>query len=76
MIIQLCKKSVERVGAAGKAMLGTLRDNEHSIVLKDCLDRCMACDKGLIIATVEGTPVSGLGPDKILAMVEALAEDE
>lgn len=75
MIIQLCKKSIERLGAEMKPLLSALREHEHSLTIKDCLDRCQACDKGVIIATVDGTPVSALQPAKLLATVAALAED-
>jgi len=73
VIIHLCKKSLDRVDA--KPMLATLRDQEHSIVIKDCLDRCQACDKGVLIGTADGTPVSAVTPAKLLATIAALAED-
>jgi uncharacterized protein YuzB (UPF0349 family) len=76
VIIQLCKKAVDRIGGAGKPMLSSLRDQEHSVVLKDCLDRCLACDKGLLIATVDGMAISALTPEKLLATVATMAEDE
>lgn len=75
MIVQFCKKSLDRIGAAAKPMLSTLRDEEHTVTIKDCLERCQACDKQLIIATADGTPVSAVDPAKILATVAALAED-
>jgi hypothetical protein len=75
VIIQFCKKSIERLGAEMKPMLATLRDQEHTVTIKDCLDRCQACDKQLIIATADGTPISAVNPAKILATVAALAED-
>jgi uncharacterized protein YuzB (UPF0349 family) len=75
VIIQFCKKSIERLGAEMKPMLSALRDQEHTVTIKDCLERCQACDKQLIIATADGTPVSAVNPAKILATVAALAED-
>jgi uncharacterized protein YuzB (UPF0349 family) len=75
VIVQFCKKSIERLGAAMKPMLSTLRDEEHTVTTKDCLERCQACDKQLIIATADGTPISAADPAKILATVAALAED-
>jgi hypothetical protein len=74
--IQLCKKSIERLGSGQKPLLSSLREQEHTIIVKDCLDRCMGCDKGLIIATVDGAPVSAVNPAKLLATVAELAEAE
>jgi hypothetical protein len=76
VIVQFCKKSLERLGAEMKPMLSTLRDQEHTVTIKDCLERCQACDKQLIIATAGGAPVSAVSPAKILATVAALADDE
>jgi hypothetical protein len=76
VIVQLCKKSLDRLGAAQKPLLSALRDGEHTVVVKDCLDRCTACDKGLIIATADGMPLSAINPAKLLATVAELAEDE
>jgi hypothetical protein len=75
VIVQFCKKSIERLGAEMKPMLSTLRDQEHTVTIKDCLERCQACDKLLIIATADGAPISAVNPAKILATVAALAED-
>jgi uncharacterized protein YuzB (UPF0349 family) len=74
--VQLCKKSIERLGAGMKPLISALRDQEHSLLIKDCLDRCMACDKGLIIAAADGMPLSAAAPDKLLASIAALAEDD
>ena len=76
MNLQFCKKSLDRLGADGQPMLASLRELEHSIVIKDCLDRCQACDKGLIIASAGGMPVSAVQPRKLLATVAALAADD
>ena len=76
MMIQLCKKSLDRIGAAGKQLVDDLREREHSPIIKDCLDRCTACDKGLIIATAGGFPLSAAKPEKLLAGVDELAADE
>ncbi len=75
MIIQLCKKAIERLGPEQKPLLSSLRDQEHTLVVKDCLDRCQACDKGLIIATVDGMPVSAGTAAKLLATVAELSDD-
>ena len=76
MIIQLCKKSVDRLGAQAKPMLSSLRDEEHSLVLKDCLDRCQACDKGLIIASVDGIALSAVDVASFQDKLAQLAADE
>ena len=75
MNIQLCRKSVERLGAEMKPLLESLREAEHTVVLKDCLERCQACDKQIIIASVDGMPVSAVTATKLLATVAELAED-
>jgi hypothetical protein len=75
VIVQFCKKSIERLGAEMKPMLSALRDQEHTVTIKDCLDRCQACDKNLIIANGDGMPISAVDPAKILATVAALADD-
>jgi hypothetical protein len=75
VIIQLCKKGLDRLGAEARPLLSSLREQEHSVVIKDCLDRCIGCDKGLIIASVDGMPVSAASPAKLLATVAELAED-
>jgi uncharacterized protein YuzB (UPF0349 family) len=73
--IQLCKKAIERLGPSMKPLLSSLRDQEHTVIVKDCLDRCLACDKGLLIAAVDGMPVSAANPAKLLATVAELADD-
>jgi hypothetical protein len=74
--IQLCNKSVARLGAGAKPMLSSLREQEHSVVLKDCLERCQACDKGLIIATVDGMPLSAIDAAAFVDKLAQLAADE
>lgn len=75
MIILLCKKGLERLGAGMQPLLSSLREAEHTLVVKDCLDRCQGCDKGLLIASVDGMPVSAGTAAKLLATVAELAED-
>jgi hypothetical protein len=76
VIIQLCRKSVERLGAGAKPMLSSLREQEHSVALKDCLERCQACDKGLIIATVDGMALSAIDARAFADKLAQLAADE
>jgi hypothetical protein len=76
MNIQLCKKSLERLGGPAQAMVSSLRDQEHTIVVKDCLDRCGGCQQGLVIASVDGMPVSTRDVAGFVAQVAELAADE
>ena len=75
MRITLCKKSVLRLGPDAEPVLEALREREHETTLSDCLQRCQACDLGLLIATADGMPLSGKTTDKILRSVDELAED-
>jgi uncharacterized protein YuzB (UPF0349 family) len=74
MQVQLCKKSIERPG--GDALVEALQDREHTVIVKDCLNRCQGCNLGLFIAVADGSPLSGKTADKILADVDELAADE
>ncbi|MSP61901.1 MAG: hypothetical protein EXR72_16525 [Myxococcales bacterium] len=76
MQIQLCKKSIERLGAGLAPVLSALRDREHSPVVKDCLDRCQRCDLGFVIATADGTPMSVRSVDQLLLDLDALAAED
>ncbi len=75
MQVKLCRKSLERLGAVGAALPAQLDAREHTVVLKDCLDRCQGCQLGLVIATADGTPLSARTVDKFLADLDALADD-
>jgi hypothetical protein len=76
MMIQLCKKGLDRLGAGGTALVSSLREREHMPVLKDCLDRCQGCDKGLLIANADGMPLSAATAAKLLASLDDLADNE
>ena len=73
MQIRLCKKSVNRLGADAAELMEQLHTREHAVELKDCLQRCQACDLGLIIAQADGMPLSGKTIEKILGSVDELA---
>ena len=75
MKIELCKKSLERLGPGQDDFTSALRDREHSLVVKDCLNRCQGCLLGLVIATVDGAPVSTRTAEAFLADVDELAAD-
>jgi hypothetical protein len=75
--VELCRKSVERLGAPLAPLLSELRDREHTPVLKDCLNRCQKCELGFAIATADGTPLGASSVTALLADIDALAaEDE
>jgi hypothetical protein len=76
MNILLCKRGLDRLDGAGKSLLAALRDEEHSPVVKDCLDRCQGCDKGLLIATADGMPLSAFTAEKLLANIADLAAED
>lgn len=75
MQVKLCKKSVARLGDGAAQLLDALSAREHSVELKDCLQRCQACDLGVIIAQADGMPLSGKTIEKILGTVDALVDD-
>ena len=74
--IQLCKKSVERLPGALPSVLSALRDREHSPVVKDCLNRCEACERGGLIAIADGMTMSAPTFDAFLNDLEALAAED
>lgn len=74
MMIQLCKKSLERLEQNGATLLATLEEREHSTVVKDCLNRCQGCQLGLVIATVDGAPMSARTVEKFLGDLAELEE--
>jgi hypothetical protein len=57
-------------------MLSSLREQEHSVALKDCLERCQGCDKGFIIATVDGVALSAIDAPAFAEKLAQLAADE
>jgi hypothetical protein len=76
VIIQLCKRSVDRLGPPSQALVSSLREEEHEVQLKDCLGRCVPCQAGQIIAAVDGMPVSAPDPARLLAITAELAADD
>jgi hypothetical protein len=75
--VELCRKSVERLGAPLAPLLSELREREHTPVVKDCLNRCQKCELGFAIATADGTPLGASSVTALLADIDALAaEDE
>ena len=76
MQVELCRKSVERLGAPLAPLLSELREREHTPVVKDCLNRCQKCELGFVIATVDGTPVAVSSATALLADIDALAAED
>ena len=76
MQVELCRKSLERLGAPLAALLAELREREHTPVVKDCLNRCQKCELGFVIATVDGTPLGAAGVTVLLADIDALAAED
>jgi hypothetical protein len=73
VILQLCKRSVDRLGAAAGPMVATLREQEHEVQLKDCLGRCTPCQAGQLIFTADGMPLMAPDPARLVALTAELA---
>lgn len=77
MIVRLCKIALQRLpDAGGTALIEALREREHTPVVKDCLDRCGVCEKGTLVAAVDGMPVGAIDAAALLEQVDTLAADE
>ena len=76
MQVELCRKSVERLGAPLAELVSELREREHTPVVKDCLNRCQKCELGFVMATVDGTPVGASSVTALLADIDALAAED
>jgi uncharacterized protein YuzB (UPF0349 family) len=76
MRIELCKKSLERLGDGAHELLDALSEREHAVSVKDCLNRCQGCNLGLVIAAADGAPMSARTAEAFLAdLDEASAQD-
>ena len=75
MQVELCRKSLERLGAPLAELVSDLREREHTPVVKDCLNRCQKCELGLLMATVDGTPLGASSVTALLADIDALAAE-
>ena len=76
MQVELCRKSIERLGAPLAPLLSELREREHTPAVKDCLNRCQKCELGFAIATVDGTPLGASSLTALLADIDALAAED
>ena len=61
------------MGVDQSELLDALRERDHTPVVKDCIDRCKACETALI-ATADGMPLSAKDATELMAMVAALEE--
>ena len=57
-------------------LLEELRERSHSPVVKDCLNRCQNCERGLIVVTADGLPMAAHSVEKLLSDLDLLAEDD
>lgn len=76
MQVELCRKSVERLGVPLAELVSELREREHTPVVKDCLNRCQKCELGFVMATVDGTPLGASSVTTLLADIDALAAED
>ena len=76
MQVELCRKSIERLGAPLAELVSDLREREHTPVVKDCLNRCQKCELGFVMATVDGTPLGAPSVAALLADIDALAAED
>jgi len=74
--VELCRKSVERLGTPLAELVSALREREHTPVVKDCLNRCQKCELGFVMATVDGTPLGASSVTTLLADIDALAAED
>ena len=73
--IELCRKSLERLGAPLAPLLSALRERELTPVVKDCLNRCQRCELGFAMATADGTPLGAASVTSLLADIDALTAE-
>ena len=76
MLVELCRKSIERLGVPLAELVSALREREHTPVVKDCLNRCQRCELGFAMATVDGTPLGASSVAALLADIDALAAED
>lgn len=76
MIVELCKTALLRLGPGATTLLDALRDREHSPVIKDCLDRCESCEKGVLVAKAGPMPLSPRDAKELLSLVDAEAAED
>jgi hypothetical protein len=76
VVIQLCKRSVERLGLGTNQLVRALRGEDHEVQMKDCLGRCVPCQAGQLVGAVGGMPVTTPDAKQFLAMAAELSANE
>lgn len=72
MQIQLCRKSLERLGPGSEPLLEALRQRQHTPVVRECLNRCNDCRLGQLMATADGIPIEAKDGDALLRSLDEL----
>lgn len=73
MEIQLCRKSLERLGQGSEPLLEGLRQRQHTPVVRECLNRCNDCRLGQLTATADGIPIAAKDGDHLLSSLDELS---
>lgn len=76
MIVRLCRTGLVRLGAGAATLLGALRERGATPLVKDCLDRCTVCEKGPLVAFVDGMPIAPPTAEALLQVVDDLGADD
>jgi uncharacterized protein YuzB (UPF0349 family) len=62
------------LGDTAARLRSEIERREHFLVEKDCLNRCQGCQLGLLIAVVDGAPMSAKTVEKFLADLAEIEE--
>lgn len=73
MQIQLCRKSLDRLGPGGEPLLAGLEQRQHTVVVRDCLNRCNDCRLGRLMATADGIPIEAQDGTQLLSDLDELS---
>lgn len=76
MTVQLCRSGLERLGPEREPLLEGLRARGHTAVVRECLNRCIDCKQGLLMANVESVPVSAPNPQQLLRDLDELSAED
>jgi len=63
--------SLQRHGARGTSLVEDLRERDHSVTVRDCLDRCGVCQMGRLIVSLDGMTTAVPDPAALLSAVDA-----
>ena len=55
-----------------RSALGT---RDHTLFMQECLNRCQACELGVLVAVADGMALSAKDPATLLADLDELAAD-